>query len=249
MSQWVWIGGAIAVESVLQANSREVRLIYSTLERFDSRMARINRLARERFVPINAQREDTLTALLQWSGHGGIAAEVGPRELSPLGDLVAGPAPALFMLDGIEDPFNFGQAVRALYAAGIDGLVVRSRNWLMSGAAVRASAGATELLPIAEALSADEAATAARARGLRVAVADEDGAPMSETDLTGPLLLVIGGEKRGITRSFRRAADLRVRIPYGRPFAYALGSAAAATLLAFEVLRQRGAGRATDAAP
>lgn len=249
MSQWVWIGGAIAVESVLQANSREVRLIYSTLERFDSRMARINRLARERFVPINAQREDTLTALLQWSGHGGIAAEVGPRELSPLGDLVAGPAPALFMLDGIEDPFNFGQAVRALYAAGIDGLVVRSRNWLMSGAAVRASAGATELLPMAEAQSADEAATAARARGLRVAVADEDGAPMSETDLTGPLLLVIGGEKRGITRSFRRAADLRVRIPYGRPFAYALGSAAAATLLAFEVLRQRGAGRATDAAP
>ncbi len=103
--------------------------------------------------------------------------------------------------------------------------------------------------PFGVPLGAELGARAAGARGGRGAVAYEDGAPMSETDLTGPLLLVIGGEKRGITRSFRRAADLRVRIPYGRPFAYALGSAAAATLLAFEVLRQRGAGRATDAAP
>ncbi|MBX7252488.1 MAG: hypothetical protein K1X50_10925, partial [Candidatus Promineofilum sp.] len=62
---------------------------------------------------------------------------------------------------------------------------------------------------------------------------------MAETDLTGPLLLVIGGEKRGVTRSFRHAADLRVRIAYGRPFAYSLGTAGAATALAFEILRQR----------
>ena len=243
MSDWLWIAGMIAVESVLQAESREVRVIYSTLERFDSRLARLNRLARERGVPIEAQRPDALTPLVGSDSHGGVVAQVGPRVMQPLDALVAGDAPVVVMLDGVEDPFNFGQAVRSLYAAGIDGLVVRPRNWLSAGTAVRAAAGATEFMPTAEAESPETAAEALRARGLRVAVADEDGQPMGECDLTGPLLLVIGGEKRGVTRSFRRAADLRVRIPYGRPFAHALGTTGAATALAFEVLRQRSRGQ------
>jgi len=159
--------------------------------------------------------------------------------MASLSDLFASPAPALVMLDGVEDPYNFGQAVRSLYAAGIDGLLVRPRNWLSAGVAVRASAGATEFMPTAEVETVEEAAAEARARGLRVAVADEEGASMTTVDLAGPLLLVVGGEKRGVTRSFRRAADLRVRIPYGRPFDHSLGTTAAATALAFEIQRQR----------
>ena len=143
MSDWLWIAGMIAVESVLQAESREVRVIYSTLERFDSRLARLNRLARERGVPIEAQRPDALTPLVGSDSHGGVVAQVGPRVMQPLDALVAGDAPVVVMLDGVEDPFNFGQAVRSLYAAGIDGLVVRPRNWLSAGTAVRAAAGAT----------------------------------------------------------------------------------------------------------
>ena len=54
-----------------------------------------------------------------------------------------------------------------------------------------------------------------------------------------PLFLLIGGEKRGITRSFEAAADLRLRIPYARPEAYSLGTAAAAAVLGFEIMRQR----------
>ena len=59
---------------------------------------------------------------------------------------------------------------------------------------------------------------------------------MGESDLSGPLLLVIGGEKRGVTRSFQRAADVRVRVPYGRPFAHALGTTGAATVLALSLI-------------
>lgn len=240
MSEWLWVAGMIAVESVLRAESREMRVIHSTFDRFDSRMARLNRLARERGVAIEAQSPDALAALVDSESHGGVAAQVGPRRMSPLDDLIAGQSPVVVMLDGVEDPFNFGQAVRSLYAAGIDGLIVRPRNWLSVGTAVRASAGATEFMPVAEAKSAEVAAEALRVRGLRVAVAAEDGRPMGEVDLRGPLLLVIGGEKRGVTRSFQRTADLRVRIPYGRPFAHALGTTGAAAVLAFEVMRQRG---------
>jgi len=239
MSDWLWIAGMIAVESVLQAESREMRALYTTFDRFDSRLARLRRLARERGVAIEARKEPELSALVGSESHGGVVAQVGPRLMQPLDALVAGDAPVIVMLDGVEDPFNFGQAVRSLYAAGIDGLVVRPRNWLSAGAAVRASAGATEFMPTAEAESPEAAAARLEGRGLRVAVAAEDGQPMGEVDLSGPLFLVIGGEKRGVTRSFQRAADLRVRVPYGRRFAHALGTTGAATALAFEVMRQR----------
>lgn len=240
MSEWQWVAGMIAVEAVVTAGAREVKAIHSTFDRFDSRMARLNKLARARSIPIETATAADIEALTGATGHGGIAAEVGPRVMSPLDDLLVAPAPVIVMLDGVEDPYNFGQAVRAFYAAGIDGLIVRPRNWLSAGPAIRASAGATEFMPTAEVESPEAAAAALRPRGLRVAVATvERATPMGEADLTGPLFLVIGGEKRGITRSFERTADLRVSVPYGRDFPHALGTATAATALAFEILRQR----------
>jgi 23S rRNA (guanosine2251-2'-O)-methyltransferase len=145
------------------------------------------------------------------------------------------------MLDGIEDPFNFGQAVRALYASGIAGLVVRPRNWLSATAVVaRSSAGASELMPTAVAESALEAAAFFRKRGLTVAcTAKKSAVPLYDADLTQPLFLLIGGEKRGITRSFLDQADIRLSIPYGRSFQHSLGAAASTAVFAFELARQR----------
>ena len=89
------------------------------------------------------------------------------------------------MLDGIEDPFNHGQAVRALYAAGVDALVVR-RDWESAVAVVtRASAGATELMPTAMAPTAHDAADVLRQAGMRIVVADsaDDAVPVDEANL------------------------------------------------------------------
>jgi 23S rRNA (guanosine2251-2'-O)-methyltransferase len=73
-----------------------------------------------------------------------------------------------------------------------------------------------------------------------VAVTDRDRAvSLYEADLTTPLFLVVGGEKRGVTRSFADMADLRLKIPYGREFRQSLGTTPAAAILAFEVMRQR----------
>jgi 23S rRNA (guanosine2251-2'-O)-methyltransferase len=145
------------------------------------------------------------------------------------------------MLDGVEDPFNFGQAVRAFYAAGADGLVLRSRNWMSAaGVVARSSGGASELMPTAIVETTQDAADFFRARGLRIAVAAKEQAKsIYEADLSGALFLVIGGEKRGVTRSFADAADVRLSIPYGRRFAHSLGTTAAAAVLAFEIMRQR----------
>ena len=169
-------------------------------------------------------------------------ALAGERRALPLEALAADRSdPFLVMLDGVEDPYNFGAAVRSLYAAGVDGLVLRPRNWLSAGVVARASAGASELIPTAVADSPEAAATILRGRGFRIASAAPGRGSVSlyEADLSGPLFVLVGGEKRGITRSFRDRSDLLIHIPYGRPGAEALGTAAAAAVISFEVMRRR----------
>jgi 23S rRNA (guanosine2251-2'-O)-methyltransferase len=194
-------------------------------------------------VPVERASPDAVDALAGGKTHGGVVAVVGERRYAQLDDLVAGTeSPFVAMLDGIEDPYNFGYALRALYAAGVDGLVLRPRNGTSAAGVVgRASAGASELVPIAIADDAPTAAEACAGLGLMVACgADErDAVRLYDADLRGPLFLVIGGEKRGVARELLRRADLVVRIPYARDFRRSLGTSAAAAVLAFEVMRQR----------
>ncbi len=235
--------GFVSVRAAIKADSRDVYGITLRHDKWDRGVAWLEHRAEERGIPIERVSGDEIDALAGGSTHGGVIARVGPRKfvaLEALGRDSA--APFIVMIDGVEDPFNFGQAVRTLYAAGADGLVLRPRNWMSAaGVVARASAGATEWIPTAIAETALDAAQLFRGRGLKVVSADDkaETVPLYAADLTGPLFLVIGGEKRGITRSFLDQADLLVQIPYGREFDQSLGTAAAAAVLGFEVMRQR----------
>ena len=79
--------------------------------------------------------------------HGGIIAECTRRSFSVLQPKNIKPSGVYYLLEGIEDPYNFGNALRSLYASGADGVIVGERNWLdVAGTVARASAGASELL-------------------------------------------------------------------------------------------------------
>lgn len=243
VNQWpMVVEGHVSVEAVLEAGLRPVQRIWSTRPG-DRRFGRLRALARERGVLIDSVAAETIDELSLGRTHGGIIGLVGARRAVSLAAMLGevGERPLVVMLDGIEDPFNFGQAVRALYAAGADALVVR-RSWETALTTVtRASAGASELLPTATAASAEDAAAVCRRRGMRVAcaVSSGDAVELSSADLSGGLFVLIGGERRGVTRSFVDQADLRLRIGYGRPRAPALGAAISAAIIAFEALRQR----------
>ena len=242
MAEQAWLEGAISIEAALAAASRDVAMIYVQEDKWDSGTRRLLKAAEAAEVTVDRVGRDFIEERAGGSSHGGVIALVGPRRFLTMAQLVEGKArPAVVMLDGVEDPFNFGQAVRALYAAGIDGLVVRTRNWLSAAAIVaRASAGTSELMPTAIAESAEEAADFYRERGLAVACTTRKGAvSIYEADLSAPLFLLLGGEKRGVTRSFADKADLRLQIPYGRPFRHSLGASASAAIVAFEMMRQR----------
>lgn len=244
VNQWPMVmEGHLSVEATLEAGVRPVHRIWAKRPG-DRRLGRLRALARERGVLIDQVEAELIDELARGRTHGGVVGLVGSRREPSVAQLLAevGESSLIVMLDGIEDPFNFGQAVRALYAAGVDGLVVR-RSWETAAATItRASAGATELMPTAWTSSAEEAAVACRFAGMRVAcaVADNTAEPLSDADLTGGVFLLIGGERRGVTRSFVDEADQRIRITYGRERAPELGAATSAAIIGFEALRQRG---------
>ena len=180
-----------------------------------------------------------IEALATGTSHGGILTVCSDRTLPPLADAGIPNSGFYVMIEGIEDPYNFGYVMRSLYAAGVNGVLLSPRNWMSAaGVVCRASAGASEQLPIYIAEGVDAAKQFHRL-GYRVIASDiEQSTPMWETDLSLPLLLIVGGERRGISRALLDECDGIVRIDYGRPFDAALSAASAATLLAFEVLRQ-----------
>jgi 23S rRNA (guanosine2251-2'-O)-methyltransferase len=237
-----WLEGLISIEAALAGDNRPIYQVYVQQGKWDRKLQRLKKTAESRQIPWQTVTADFIDTRTGGQSHGGVVAEVGPRRFLPLAGLLPSTnVPFIAMLDGIEDPFNFGQAIRALYAAGADGLVVRPRNWLSAaGIVARASAGTAELMPMAVAETSLEAATFFRQHGLAIACTSDKGATsLYEADLTGPLFLLIGGERRGITRSFLDQADLKVQIPYGRSFSYSLGAAAATAVISFEVARQR----------
>jgi 23S rRNA (guanosine2251-2'-O)-methyltransferase len=234
--------GLVSIQAVLESGSREIQAIYVQRDKHNRAIARLERTARQHELPLERVDGAAIEAHTSGKSHGGVIALVGPRRfLTPQALIADSARPFVVMLDGIEDPFNFGAAVRTLYAAGVDGLVVRPRNWMSAaGIVARSSAGATELMPTAVAETVADAAAFYRERGLTIACATKDRAtPIYQADLNIPLFMAIGGEKRGITRSFLRQADLRLSIPYQRRFPRSLGTASAVAVLAFEAMRQR----------
>ena len=102
----------------------------------------------------------------------------------------------------------------------------------------RASAGASERFTYYTAAS-DEAVRVFKKRGYKIVCADVDTEDtLEDTALPYPLLLIVGGEKRGISRAVLNEADTVVKISYGRPFDAALSAASATTILAYEIAKQ-----------
>ena len=143
------------------------------------------------------------------------------------------------MIQGIEDPYNFGYALRSLYAVGCNGIILGERNWMSAaGVVCRSSAGASEMFPVYK-CDEIEAAKLFKNAGYNIVCADErTDNVLGECSLHFPILLVVGGEKRGISRGLVDLADTLVKIPYGREFKASLSAASATTMFAYEIMRQ-----------
>lgn len=174
------------------------------------------------------------------TSHGGAVAICTERTVKAAREMDIRENGFYVMLEGIEDPYNFGYCLRSLYAAGVDGILVGPRNWLgAAGVVCRASAGASELFEIGIG-DTEDIVDLFHEKGYTIYAADktEDAASVYDTEVRFPVLLVVGGEKRGITRAVLEKCDKVISLDYGRRFGAALSAASASSILAFEIYRQ-----------
>jgi 23S rRNA (guanosine2251-2'-O)-methyltransferase len=215
------------------------------LER-DDRLVESAKLAAEHEIAMVESSRQQLDRLTGGAPHQGIALEVAPYDYAHPDDLLArvleGPDPALIVaLDSVTDPHNLGAVVRSAAAFGAHGVLLPERRSVgVTPSAWKASAGALARVPIARATNLVRTLTSYAEAGLMIAGLDGQG----EIDLdalelaTGPLVVVVGAEGKGLSRLVREKCDLTVRIPLAGPVESLNASVAAGIALA-EVARRR----------
>jgi 23S rRNA (guanosine2251-2'-O)-methyltransferase len=195
-------------------------------------------------VPIVEVEGGSLTALAGFDGHQGVALVVEPRRFASLADVLARAAdrdepPFVLVLDSLEDPQNVGTLLRSAEAAGVHGIVFPTRRQApLSPAAVKASAGAVEHLLLCPVDDLPGALADLRVHGLRVAGSEADASlTVRQTDLRGPLAIVVGSEGQGLGPAVRRRCDVFMRIPM-RGVIGSLNAAVAGSVMLFEAVAQ-----------
>ena len=196
-------------------------------------------------IPIAEVEGGTLTAVAGFDGHQGVALVVGPRRFASLEEILAralerGEPPFVLVLDSLEDPQNLGTLLRSAEAAGVHGVLFPTRRQApLTPSAIKASAGAVEHLLLCPVDDLAGALADLHGRGLRVAGAEANAAmTVRQTDLRGPLALVVGSEGQGLGPAVRRRCDVVMRIPM-RGSIGSLNAAVAGSILLFEAVAQR----------
>ena len=231
------------IESALAGkNDRRIREVLFDKNKAQSKakeIAYLHRMAEKLDFTVKEADAAEIDELATGNSHGGIIARCTERTIPTLTGESLPEAGFVTMIEGIEDPYNFGYALRSIYAAGADAVILTPRNWMSAaGVVCRSSAGASELLPLFVS-EPEDAVHMAKAAGYKVVCAGiRDSVSAFDADLTRPIFLIVGGEKRGISRAVLDLADEVVRLDYGRPFRGSLSAASAASILAYEVLRQ-----------
>ncbi len=246
-----YVGGFVSVKSIIESKSRKIFRILLERERYAS-VSRSNFHAPEKRqytfllstgIPVEYIERETFADLIGSSTAGGIAAEVGEREFIPLKEMLQKKNGYFTVLDGIEDPFNFGYALRSLYAAGVDGVILPERQLFMATEIiVRSSAGASELLPCCAVSDLMETCFRMKEKGIQlISTAKNDRAKdLFKQSYHRPLCVIYGGEKRGISSGIIDLCDTVVKIRYPRNCHYSLSACSAISIISFEIGRKVG---------
>jgi len=211
----------------------------------DERLTEAVRLAADAGISILEVPRTDLDRISNNGLHQGLALQVPPYQYAHPDDLLAAATedvqPALLVaLDNISDPRNLGAIVRSTAAFGGHGVVIpQRRSASVSAVAWRTSAGAAARLPVARATNLNRTLKQWAEAGLMVVGLDAGGATtIDELDGTGPVVVVVGSEGKGLSRLVREHCDYVVSIPMAGPTESLNASVAAGVVLA-EIARQR----------
>ena len=240
----MWIYGFHPVREALRAEPPGVEVVLLGRERTDARSQEITQLCETAGVLCRRVDESEIVELLEApdaATHNGVAAltvETTPERAASSD----GASRVVVLVEDVQDPRNLGALIRVCDAAGVERLLVRDRGSAqLTPAVVKTSAGASEWLPIERVTNSANEIERLQKDGYWVYGATEGGLAPWEIDLSGKVVLCIGGEEKGLRQRTRQRCDELVGLPMaGRVESLNLATAAAAIL--FEIVRQGGSG-------
>ena len=227
------------VRPVIEALHSDRREVFEVLDAVGEKS--VASKAAVKRVPVKRVSRQRIEELARGGAHQGVAARVGPYPYSSLKEILATTEPLVIVLDSVTDPHNLGAVLRAADGAGASGVVLpKDRAVGVTSAAVKASAGASEHVPVARETNLRRALEKMKEAGMWVyALEEAEATAYTDLELSGPVAFVLGSEGRGIRRLVREGCDGAVSIPM-RGAVSSLNVSVAAAVLLYEALRQRG---------
>ena len=238
------IEGRNAVTEALRAG-RSIDKIYIAKGEVDKTLGHIASKARDQGVVVVETDRRKLDAMSVTHAHQGVIALAAVREYCSVEDILAiaeerGEPPFVILCDEISDPHNLGAILRTAECVGAHGVIIpKRRSAGLTSIVDKTSAGAAEHMAVARVPNLPAAIRELKERGLWVyGTAADAPSGMWDTDLTGPLCLIIGSEGDGMGRLVAENCDFLLSIPM-RGKVSSLNASAAASVVMYEVLRQR----------
>lgn len=237
------VAGRNAVMEALKG-SRSVNKLMIANGSTEGSIKEIIAVAKEKGVNIQYWDRSKLDSIARGIRHQGVLAQVAPVQYAELEDILRvakdrNEPPFIVLLDELEDPHNLGAILRTADAAGVHGVLIpKHRSCPLSATVAKTSAGAVEHVPVARVGNLVQTIKKLKQEGLWVAAADMDGKDYYDTDLTGPLLLIIGSEGQGVGRLVKEQCDFVVRIPMVGKI-NSLNASVAGSILMYEAMKQR----------
>jgi len=238
-----FIYGINAVTEALKARGRAFEWVGVAKERHDIRLQRLVEECRRNSVAVRFLPRPELDRMAGNNSHQGVVAVTSAKQYTDLDDIVTakrGQYSLVLVLDGVEDPHNLGAILRTADAAGADGVVIPERRAAgVTATVAKASAGASEHLPIAKVTNIARTVEELKSKNLWIVGLDERAAQTYDAlDYKMDCAIVLGAEGKGVHELVRQKCDFLVSIPMlGK--VPSLNVSVAAAVVLYEIVRQR----------
>ena len=238
-----YIYGINSVTEALKARGRAFEWVGMAKERHDLRLQRLIEDCRKIGIPVRFLQRTELDRMAGNATHQGVVAVTSAKQYNELEDVISakrGNYSLVLVLDGVEDPHNLGAILRTADAAGANGVVIPERRAAaVTGTVTKASAGASEHLPIAKVTNIARTVEELKESNIWTVGLDERATQTYDAiDYKMDCALVLGGEGKGLHDLVKRKCDFLVSIPMlGK--VPSLNVSVAAAIVLYEIVRQR----------
>ncbi|MGT2929973.1 23S rRNA (guanosine(2251)-2'-O)-methyltransferase RlmB [Streptococcus dentasini] len=233
--------GVHAVTESLQANTGNKLYIQDDLR--GKNVDKIKDLAAEKKVSVSWMPKKSLNEMTGGAVHQGFVLRVSEFAYTDLADILKKADqqdnPLILILDGLNDPHNFGSILRTADATNVTGIIIpKHRAVGVTPVVAKTSTGAAEHVPVARVTNLSQTIDQLKGQGFWVFGTDMDGTPAHRWNTVGKLALIIGNEGRGISANIKKQVDEMVTIPM-TGHVQSLNASVAAAILMYEVFRNK----------